>query len=250
MQAPSAPASLHIPPSRPPTTAPLSPAASRLPLTGRTVVIDPGHNGGNAGASAIINRRVDAGGFLKACDTAGTQTDDGYPEYAFTLDLADRAATLLRQKGARVILTRANSAGVGPCVNERAAIGNEAHANVAISIHADGGPASGSGFHVIAPAPAPDGGNAAILAPSTQLALDVRSAFARATDEPFADYVAKQGLITRNDLGGLNLSHVPKVFIECANMRNAADALHVKDPAWRQRAADGVAAGIETYLER
>jgi N-acetylmuramoyl-L-alanine amidase len=222
----------------------------RLPLAGRTVVIDPGHNGGNANAPAIINRQVDAGGFRKACDTAGTQTDDGYPEYAFALDVANRAAARLRLAGARVILTRTNSGGVGPCVNERAAIGNAAHANAAISIHADGGPAGGSGFHVIAPALAPDRGNAAILAPSEQLALDVRSAFARATGEHFADYIAKQGLIARNDLGGLNRSRVPKVFIECANMRNAADALHVKGPAWRQRAAVGVAAGIEKYLER
>lgn len=246
----SVPASSHAPASSPvPTRSPF-PSPARSPLAGRIVVIDPGHNGGNAAASAIINRQVNAGGFLKECDTTGTQTDDGYPEYAFTLDVADRAAALLRQHGARVILTRTNSNGVGPCVNDRAAIGNNAHANAAISIHADGGPATGFGFHVIEPSLSPDGGNAAILAPSAQLALAVRSAFATATGEPFANYIAKQGLIARNDLGGLNLSRVPKVFIECANMRNAEDALHVKDPAWRQRAANGVATGIENYLEQ
>jgi N-acetylmuramoyl-L-alanine amidase len=169
---------------------------------------------------------VPAGGFEKPCDTTGTETDNGYPEYAFALDVADRAAVLLRQEGARVILTRTTSTGVGPCVNVRAAAGNDAHANAAISIHADGGPATGSGFHVIAPALAPDGGNAA-----------------------FANYVANQGLIARNDLGGLNLSRVPKVFIECANMRNPSDALHVQDPAWRQRAAAGIAAGLTSFLE-
>lgn len=192
---------------------------------------------------------VPAGGFEKPCDTTGTETDNGYPEYAFALDVADRAAVLLRQEGARVILTRTTSTGVGPCVNVRAAAGNDAHANAAISIHADGGPATGSGFHVIAPALAPDGGNAAILAPSERLALDVRNAFAQGTEEPFANYVANQGLIARNDLGGLNLSRVPKVFIECANMRNPSDALHVQDPAWRQRAAAGIAAGLTSFLE-
>ncbi len=228
-------------PTRPPST----PA---LPLTGRTVVIDPGHNGGNASDPGFINQMVPAGGFDKPCDTAGTETDDGYPEYAFTLDVADRAAALLRAEGARVILTRGTSTGVGPCVNVRAAIGNFAHADASISIHADGGPATGFGFHVIEPALAPDGGNAAILAPSGRLALDVRAAFTQATGEPFANYIAQQGLIARNDLGGLNLSRVPKVFIECANMRNASDALHVKDPAWRQQAAAGIAAGITRFL--
>jgi N-acetylmuramoyl-L-alanine amidase len=191
---------------------------------------------------------VPAGGFDKPCDTAGTETADGYPEYEFALDVADRAAILLRDEGARVILTRTTSNGVGPCVNVRAAIGNDAHADAAISIHADGGPVTGSGFHVIEPALAPDGGNAAILAASGRLALDVRAAFQQSTGEPFANYIAQQGLISRDDLGGLNLSRVPKVFIECANMRNPSDALHVTDPGWRQRAAAGVAAGITQFL--
>jgi N-acetylmuramoyl-L-alanine amidase len=215
---------------------------------GRTIVVDPGHNGGNAANPALINQLVPAGGFDKPCDTTGTETDDGYPEYAFALDVADRAMALLRREGARVVLTRTTSTGVGPCVNVRAAIGNDARANAAISIHADGGPATGSGFHVIAPSLSPDGGNAAILASSERLALDVRNAFQLSTGEPFADYVARQGLITRNDLGGLNLSRVPKVFIECANLRNATDAAHVQDSAWRQRAADGIAAGLMRYL--
>ena len=224
-----------------------SPRASAL--AGDTVVIDPGHDGGNAAAAATIARLVDAGGFRKACDTAGTETGDGYPEYAFTLDVAERAAALLRAAGARVVLTRVDSSGVGPCIDQRAAIGNAAGANAAISIHADGGPAGGYGFHVIEPALAPDGGNTAILAPSATLALAVRAAFAQATEEPYATYIAHDGLVARNDLGGLNLSRVPKVFIECANMRNPVDAARVKDPAWRQRAAEGIARGIERYLE-
>lgn len=232
-----------------PSPASAIPTKPALPLAGRTVVIDPGHNGGNASNPAFINAMVPAGGFDKPCDTAGTQTDDGYPEYAFTLDVAGRAEALLKHLGARVILTRTSSDGVGPCVNVRAAVGNYAHADAAVSIHADGGPATGSGFHIIEPSLAPDGGNAAIIAPSARLAVDVRAAFAEATAEPFADYIAQHGLIARNDLGGLNLSRVPKVFIECANMRNAGDALRVKDPAWREKAAEGIAEGVARYLE-
>ncbi len=163
--------------------------------------------------------------------------------------MADRAAALLRGEGARVILTRTTSTGVGPCVNVRAAAGNDARADAAISIHADGGPVTGSGFHVIEPSLAPDSGNAAILVPSGRLALDVRAAFRQATGEPYADYIAQQGLIARSDLAGLNLSRVPKIFIECANMRNASDAVHVQDPTWRQQAAAGIADGIARYLE-
>ncbi len=244
------PAATSHPASRAPASpAPGSPSPSpALPLAGRTVVIDPGHNGGNASDPASINQLVPAGGFDKPCDTAGTETADGYAEYAFTLDVADRAAALLRREGARVVLTRTTSSGVGPCVNVRAAIGNDAHALAAVSIHADGGPASGFGFHVIEPSLAPDGANAAVLAPSARLALDVRAGFQESTGEPFANYIAQLGLIARNDLGGLNLSRVPKVFIECANMRNPSDAARVEDPGWRQKAAMGIAAGIERFL--
>ena len=251
-------ASPHPPsPGLPPSSAPsvpvpvpasLSPSTRALLLAGRTIVIDPGHNGGNAAAASVINQLVPAGGFQKACDTAGTETDDGYPEYAFSLDVAQRAAVLLRRQGARVVLTRTTSSGVGPCVNVRAAIGNQSHASAAISIHADGGPADGMGFHVIEPSLAPDGGDASILAPSARLAEDVRTAFLAATGEPYANYVAEHGLIARNDLGGLNLSRVPKVFIECANMRDPVDASRVQDPAWREKAAEGIADGLSRYL--
>jgi N-acetylmuramoyl-L-alanine amidase len=81
-------------------------AALALPLHGRTVVIDPGHNGANWSHPAEINRLVDAGGFRKACDTTGTSTNDGYAEAAYNLDVALRLARILRAAGARVVLTR------------------------------------------------------------------------------------------------------------------------------------------------
>src|SRR5215216_632276 len=127
--------------------------ALALPLAGKTVVIDPGHNGGNAAHAAQIARLVDAGTLRKACDTVGASTNDGYSEHAYNLDVALRLVRVLRARGARVVLTRATDTVWGPCITRRAAIANVARADAAISIHADGGPASGRGFHVIYPAP-------------------------------------------------------------------------------------------------
>ncbi|MDT3444787.1 N-acetylmuramoyl-L-alanine amidase [Pseudofrankia sp. BMG5.37] len=218
-------------------------------LRGRVVVLDPGHDGGNGAAPAQIDRKVDAGGFLKECDTVGASTDAGYPEHAFTWDVANRTAQLLRDRGATVVLTRNNDTGVGPCVDARARASADAHADAAVSIHADGGPADGFGFHVIAPDRAPDSVNAGIVVASGRLATQLRDAFASSTGEAPANYLpTHQGIVDRSDLGGLNLSTVPKVFVECANMRNPADAARVSDPAWRQRAADGIATGIARYL--
>ena len=217
-------------------------------LRGRVVVIDPGHGGGNWRSPSRIRRTVDIGSGSKACDTAGAQTDGGYPEPAFTFDVSTRLAALLRAAGATVVLTRADNRGVGPCITERAAIGNRHRADLAISIHADGAPATIHGFHVIVPKGT--GPTDAIVAPSRRLGVEVRDAFRRGTGQPLATYAGTTtgGLVARSDLGGLNLSTVPKVFIECGNMRNAADARRMTSPDWRQHAAVALAAGITSYL--
>ncbi|MBY8877831.1 N-acetylmuramoyl-L-alanine amidase [Streptomyces sp. PLK6-54] len=228
------------------------PTAVTQPLKGMVVVLDPGHNLGNAHHTTEINRLVDIGNGRKACDTTGTATNAGYPEASYTLDVSHRVRALLQARGAKVVLTYDGDRSYGPCVDERARIGNAAHADAAISIHADGGPATGSGFHVIAPKSLHAGiaDTRAIAAPSYRLATTLRGAFAAATKEHYADYLAGgTGLTVRSDLGGLNLSTVPKVFIECGNMRNAHDAGELTDPAWRQRAAQGIADGLTAFLE-
>ncbi|MDA8341848.1 MAG: N-acetylmuramoyl-L-alanine amidase, partial [Actinomycetota bacterium] len=221
-----------------------------LPLAGKVVALDPGHDGGNAGAPGIIDQPIDGGGFTEPCDTAGTETATGYPEHAFNFDVAQRLAAILRSEGATVVLTRTTDTGVGPCVNVRAAIGNAAHADAAVSIHADGGPVTGSGFDVIEPLPVISSisDNTSIVAPSAALAVDIRNAFQADTGEPPANYVGTDGIDARSDLGGLNLSTVPKVLIECANMRNGGDAANVESASWRQAAAQGLADGITAFL--
>ncbi|NUS11032.1 MAG: N-acetylmuramoyl-L-alanine amidase [Streptomyces sp.] len=230
---------------------PSATAAARRELTGRTIVIDPGHNLGNATHIAQIDKLVDIGTNRKACDTTGTSTNAGYPEATYTLDVAHRARALLEARGAKVVFTYDGDRPYGPCVDERARIGNAAHADAALSIHADGAPADRFGFHVIAPRSVHKGAadTRAIAAPSLRLATTLRSRFAAATREPLANYLGGKGLTIRDDLGGLNLSTVPKVFIECGNMRNARDAAEMTDPAWRQRAAQGIADGLTAFLE-
>ncbi|MET9177714.1 N-acetylmuramoyl-L-alanine amidase [Kitasatospora aureofaciens] len=219
-------------------------------LTGRTIVLDPGHNPGNFAHPTEINRQVDVGNGHKECDTTGTETDAGYTEADYTLDVTRRARALLTARGAKVVFTQDGDRPWGPCVDERARAGADAHADVALSVHGDGGPASGSGFHVILPAKVVAGkaDNSAIVEPSHRLGLLLRDGFHAATGEPYADYIAHDGLDTRSDLGGLNLSAVPKVFIECGNMRNSADARRMTDPQWRQQAAQGIADALTAFL--
>jgi N-acetylmuramoyl-L-alanine amidase len=219
-------------------------------LRGKVVVIDPGHNPGNFSHPDEINRQVNAGTLWKACDTTGTATPGGYTEASYTFDVSVRVTRILERDGIRVYLTRtATGPAWGPCITERAAIGNRHRANAAISIHADGGPSSGRGFHVIQPAFA-RGYTDDIYGASRRLALDVRDGYASGSGMPYATYIGSRGIDERSDLGGLNLSNVPKVFIETGNMQNSTDASLLRSAAWRQRAAAAIARGLERYLRR
>ncbi|MFJ5308980.1 N-acetylmuramoyl-L-alanine amidase [Streptomyces sp. NPDC088350] len=222
------------------------------PLKGKVVVIDPGHNITNFQHSAEINRKVDIGTNWKECDTTGTSTNAGYSEAQFTMDVSHRLKALLEKQGATVKLTHdGDSPAWGPCVDQRARFGNAAHADAAISIHADGAPAGDRGFHVILPASVHAGAadTRAIVAPSGALGRSIERNYLHATGEQPSNYVGDgTGLVTRKDLGGLNLSTVPKVFIECGNMRDSNDAALLTNSAWRQKAAQGISEGIVSFL--
>jgi N-acetylmuramoyl-L-alanine amidase len=224
--------------------------AGALPMAGTTVHVDAGHNGANGAHAAQINRQVPAGrgGYRKACDTTGAQTNDGrLTEPAFNLDVARRLARRLRRLGAHVVMTRTANDGVGPCVNERAAIGNRARADLALSIHADGGPPGGRGFHVIAPL-AERAVRPAIVAPSLRFARQLRARLDGIGLARSSYIGAGVGLVLRDDLGGLNLSRVPKAFVELGNLRNAADARLLQRASHRDRVAVALARAIGQTL--
>ncbi len=210
------------------------------------VVLDPGHNGDNAANPDVINELVPAGrGRTKPCNTTGTATGAGYPEHAFTWSVAVRVRAILEARGIEVRLTRPNDRGIGPCVNERAAVGNDAAADAVVSIHADGStnPAA-HGFHVAYSSPPL---NAAQGEPSLRLARTMRDGLSSA-GFPLSTYVGSHGLSPRDDLGGLNLSTRPAVLVECGNMRNAAEAAAFSSPAGQRSYAAAIAAGILVYL--
>jgi N-acetylmuramoyl-L-alanine amidase len=223
------------------------------PLAGKVVVIDPGHNPHNYLHTKEINQPVHIGTSSKECDTTGTSTNAGYSEAAFNLDVSHRLRTLLEKRGAKVTLTQDDNRPYGPCVDERARVGNKAGADAAVSIHADGSAAGNRGFHVILPALVKGGSadTSGIVAPSRDLGERIAGAFVRATGSAPSNYIGGgTGLDVRKDLGGLNLSSVPKVFIECGNMRDSKDAALLTSAEWRQKAAQGLADGISGYLEK
>jgi N-acetylmuramoyl-L-alanine amidase len=236
--------------ARQPTSQPASqqahPGSAATALAGRTIGIDPGHNGGNAADPAFINGIIWNGRENETCDTTGTETDGGYTEATFNWNVARYLRADLRRAGARVVMTRHSNNGVGPCVTSRAHILNRAGATVALDIHADGGPAWGRGFTVLEPVA--DGPNDGIITASERLGNDVRSALLKYTTMPVSNYDGQDGLVSRNDLAGLNLATEPKVLIECGNMRNSTDARLLTASWFQRRLARALEAALVTFL--
>jgi N-acetylmuramoyl-L-alanine amidase len=208
--------------------------------------IDPGHNGRNFTDPGFLDHQIFNGREREDCNTTGTQTASGYTEARFNFNVATYLAAYLRADGARVVLTRHDNDGIGPCVNRRAQIIDQSHADVAIDIHADGGPAWGRGFTVLQPVA--DGPNDQVIASSLRFGHYVHQAFISGTPLRPSDYYGHDGYIFRNNLAGLNLTSVPEVLIECGNMPNRADAALLTTPAVQRRIARALQAAIVRFL--
>lgn len=225
-------------------------AGGVVPLAGRTIEIDPGHQLGNHNFPRKIDRLVPAGGFKKPCNTTGTATDGGYPEATFAWQVSRLLEHRLKRLGATVRLTRhANRQDEwGPCVDVRGRAGNKLPVDLKISVHADGSYVAGArGFHVIAPTNRRPWTHD-IYRSSRRLARDTRAAL-RSMRLPVANYIAGgDGLDFRSDLGTLNLSDVPTVMVELGNMRNPRDAHRMTSKAGRATYARGLALAVRRFL--
>jgi N-acetylmuramoyl-L-alanine amidase len=211
-------------------------------LAGKSVFLDAGHNAVN---DASINQQVPNGrGGTKPCQTSGAAANDGYPEHAFNWAVVGLVSDSLRQLGVNTALSRADDNSVGPCVDQRAAQANAMRPDAIVSIHADGGPPSGSGFHVNYSSPPL---NDVQAGPAVQLAHTVRDALVHNGFHP-STYVGSDGLYGRDDLAGLNLAQYPAVLVELGNMKNADDAARMETPDGRAKYAAAVTQGIVAFL--
>ncbi|MGE0219767.1 Rv3717 family N-acetylmuramoyl-L-alanine amidase [Mycolicibacterium sp.] len=216
--------------------------AAPATIVGKIVFLDPGHNGAN---DASISRQVPTGrGGTKDCQASGTSTEDGYAEHTFAWDTTLRIRQALTAYGVRTAMSRGDDTGLGPCVDERAAMANALTPNAVVSIHADGGPPTGRGFHVLYSSPPL---NAAQAGPSVQFAKIMRDQLAGSGIPP-STYIGQQGLNPRSDIAGLNLAQYPSILVELGNMKNPADSALMKTPEGRQKYADAVVRGIVAFL--
>ncbi|MFC3961329.1 N-acetylmuramoyl-L-alanine amidase [Nocardia jiangsuensis] len=218
-------------------------------LAGRTVFLDPGHQGSEHAED--LSRQVDNGrGGTKPCQTTGTTTVNGVPEHTVNWEVTQLVKASLESLGARVVLSRADDTGWGGCVDERAAAANRSGAALAVSIHADGAPADQRGFHLIVPQlPIPDpNADRAQSGAGRAASTTMRDAYVRAGFSPATYGGAMEGIQTRADIAGPALTHVPAVFLEMGNGANPEDAAVLESAEGQLQHAIAITTGIAGYL--
>jgi N-acetylmuramoyl-L-alanine amidase len=173
------------------------------------VVIDAGHGGQDPGAISCT----------------------GYYEKTITLSVARKVASLLRQRGLRVVMTREGDEFIE--LEERAAIANRNNANLFVSIHCDSMEnSSKQGFTIYVARSAP------------RASRQAATAIARA--------MAKTGLdsqgIREADYKVLIYTEGPAVLVELGYLSNYQEAGLLRDGSFQNRLAEAIANGVADFL--
>lgn len=175
----------------------------------RRVVVDPGHGG------------VDPG-------TNGS----GLEEKDINLAVSQKLQTALQNAGFEVIMARADDSYLG--LLERAALTVEEDAPVFVSIHCNSAAniPSANGIETYA---APDDADDAELAAFIQKELIIATG-------------AKDRGVKTSPLVVLTHNAAPACLVEIGFMSNSAECAKIADPAYQQKLADAVAAGVKAYF--
>lgn len=225
-----------------------SPATVTGPLSGLTIVVDPGHAG--VYDKERSGELITTNGLRVPCYTSGATAPDGTGEHSLNFDLARRTAAALRALGAATTFTRVDDTTFGPCNDRRATLANQARADALVSLHADSDAAGKRGFHIIY-APQMAGGRTVEEA-SKGLAEAVASGL-RATPIRPANYkgTPEMPIDPRANIAALNgLTATPGVLVEVGNLNNPDDWSALRQPATRDAVATAIADGVRVGLRR
>lgn len=202
-----------------PAVATQPPAATRqitndalpaLPNGRFTVVIDPGHGGRDPGAVGI----------------------GGLQEKVVVNDIAPRVATILRQQGVNVVMTRTSDIEVD--LEPRVATAERANASIFVSIHANAISMSRPDVNGLETFYASDAGQ--------RLANTVHATVLRAMSMRDRRVRSARFYVIRQ-------TSMPAILIETGFVTGAEDAPNLANPAWREQMAAAIAQGILIHLQ-
>jgi N-acetylmuramoyl-L-alanine amidase len=219
---------------------PRSDAAAAAGAVQPVVVIDPGHQ--QKADTAL--EPIGPGSTTKKEKVKGGATGVAtkIPEYKQTLAISLKLRDSLQAAGVRVVMIRTTD-NVNIANSQRAIIGNKAGAALVVRVHCDSnGDTAVQGLSTLYPAGTV--WTKPIEVASKRAAELVQAAAIRATG------AKDRGLFPRSDMSGFNYSTVPTIIVECGFMSNAAEDRLIATPAYQDKLAVGMSAGVLEFLGR
>lgn len=188
-------------------------------LKGKTIVIDPGH------------AKIQPGGW----PDPGAVGPTGLQEKDVVLDIGQRVVQKLRAKGANVLITREGNTTL--TLAGRAAIANNNKADVFVSIHMNANlnrAYNGTAVYYY-------NGNQA--AQNKKLAAILQNHLVQALKLRDIGIIVEQFAVLR-------YTQVPAALVETAFISNVEEEKMAYTDEFREKAAEGITAGIEAYLTK
>lgn len=219
------------------TTAETTPVPS-LPLSGKRLLIDPGHGlNSDTGTEAIAPGSAEKKRAFVSGASGKNQTEEEL-NLAVGLKLRDALTAL----GAEVHMTREGHETTRSNVG-RAEQGNELGVDLSVKLHADGSSSrSVYGASILIPGDAYIK-DRAMLAESRRAAECILAEYVKSTG------AKNNGVVVRNDMTGFNWSKVPVVLLEMGFMSNPEEDALMATSAYQKKMAKGVANGIDRYIK-
>lgn len=203
--------------SQPAISTPTTPSTPAVPgnLSGKTVVLDPGHGGKFNGAQGIVI------------------------EETVNLQIALKVRDKLQAQGAKVLMTRTTDTACTPygTYNQdllcRPALATKNHANVFVSIHANSGTPSASGAETFW--------------------YNSGRGDQRLSSYIMSELSTTGGMKSRSykfgNLSVLRNSTVPSTLVETGFVTSPSDAAKIGSPTYQDKIAQAIANGIVKYLK-
>jgi N-acetylmuramoyl-L-alanine amidase len=224
--------------SEPTTTSEQATTSTTNWLSTQVVAIDPGHQ---AKADYGLEPIGPGATTKRAKVSSGTASPTtGTPESEVTLAVGLKLRDALEALGVQVVMTRTTQ-DVDVPNSQRAKIANDAHADLAIRLHCNGGGSSAHGLFTLYPA-SKRGWTDDIAVASKEAAAIIQKAAIAATG------AQDRGLQERSDLTGFNWSDVPDVLVEMGFMTNAAEDRLLESGAYQDKIVRGLVDGIVEFL--
>lgn len=205
------------------------------------IAIDAGHQG-------IVNTGTEPIGpgstVMKRKVTTGTHGNwSGLDEAVLNLQVSQKLRTELEARGYKVYMIR-DSQNVNISNAERARMATQAGADILVRIHANSSDnASVRGVMVYQPSSGNPYLNATVIAGSQKLSSLLLTHQCASTGLP------NKGILTGDDMTGINWATMPVTIVEMGFMSNQADDLYMASAGGQAAIVQGLANGIEAYFK-